>query len=188
MPDNLIVQLAGCADRQGDVTAFVSNQRAEFFGVYLGLPGAFEHQQDHESLEAAQAHVLRFLTEDPSRALDDKTFDNDDEQHWLDVAETVHSMYTGIYGDNLQGCCPLIADEIQRSIGGDVVAGEIWWFGGTCRRTHWWVEKEGLVLDPMGDYLLSFEESTGRTEHHRDRAIFDSVLPLYEKWRIGAKQ
>jgi len=38
-----------------------------------------------------------------------------------------------------------------------VVAGELTWYGGTCRRTHWWVEKDGQVVDPMGDDFLRSE-------------------------------
>ena len=188
MLNAMTVQVAGCIEAHNYVTPFVSNQRAQFFGVYLGVPGAFEHQDDHPTLDAAYAHVRALLEADHGRQFDDQTFDSEEEQAWHDHAETVHAMYTGVYGNNPQGCCLLIADEIAKEIGGEVVAGEIWWFGGTCRRTHWWAEKDGLVLDPMGAYLLSFEEATGRTEHHRDRAIFDSLLPLYEKWRIGAKQ
>lgn len=96
----------------------------------------------------------------------------------------VFDKYKAIYGDNLQGCCLLLADEISAAVGGDVVAGELTWYGGSCRRTHWWVEKDGEVLDPMGDAFLSGEEYTGRLEAHRERVIFDSLLPQYERWRI----
>jgi hypothetical protein len=84
------------------------------------------------------------------------------------TAEMIHEKYKAAYGTNLQGCCLLIADEIADTVGGEVVAGELTWYGGSCRRTHWWVEKE----------------YTGRLEAHRDRGIFDSVLPQYERWRI----
>ncbi len=99
-------------------------------------------------------------------------------------ARRVFDKYTAAYRGDVQGCCLLIADEIQRGIGGEVVAGELTWFGGTCRRTHWWVEKDGQTIDPMGDRLLSFEESPGRHEVHRDRCIFDAVLPQFERWRV----
>lgn len=101
------------------------------------------------------------------------------------LVNAIFDLYMMEYGGEIQGCCPLIADEIQRSVGGDVVAGELTWYGGSCSRTHWWVEKDGQTLDPMGDWLLSFEEATGRKEHHRDRAVFDSILPHYERWRIS---
>jgi hypothetical protein len=100
------------------------------------------------------------------------------------TAEMIHEKYKAAYGANLQGCCLLIADEISDTVGGEVVAGELTWYGGSCRRTHWWVEKDGQTIDPMGDEFLSSEEYTGREEAHRDRAIFDSVLPQYERWRI----
>jgi hypothetical protein len=101
------------------------------------------------------------------------------------LVSAIFDLYQMKYGSEIQGCCLLIADEIQRTVGGDVVAGELTWYGGSCRRTHWWVEKDGQTLDPMGDWLLSFEDQTGRCEHHRDRAVFDSILPNYERWRIS---
>ncbi len=97
----------------------------------------------------------------------------------------VFDKYTAIYGNNLHGCCLLIADEINKAIGGEVVAGKLTWYGGTCSRTHWWVEKDGRTIDPMGDEILGYEEYTGRVVVHRNSAIFDSLLPNYEKWRIG---
>ena len=78
----------------------------------------------------------------------------------------------------------LIADEIAEVVGGHVVAGYLTWYGGSCRRSHWWVDKNGQTIDPMGDEFLSSEESTGRTEVHRNRMVFDSLLPQYEKWRV----
>lgn len=102
---------------------------------------------------------------------------------WV-IAKNVFYKYHEHYSGETQGCCLLIADEIQRAIGGEVVAGELTWYGGSCRRTHWWVVKDGKVIDPMGDYLLSFEEWPGRYEHHRDRAMFKQLLPQYEQWRL----
>lgn len=80
-----------------------------------------------------------------------------------EMVQEIHAKYAAAYGSNLQGCCPLIADEIQRAIGGQVVAGELTWYGGSCRRTHWWVEKDGQVVDPMGDDFLRIEVATGRS-------------------------
>lgn len=102
----------------------------------------------------------------------------------LDGSVQIYEKYRAAYGDNLQGCCPLIADEIQQAIGGEVVAGELTWFGGSCRRTHWWVEKDGQILDPMGEAFLSSEEYTGREVAHRDESIFRRILPHYEQWRV----
>ena len=106
-------------------------------------------------------------------------------KHWQTIADTIFRKYQNRFGDIPQGCCLLIADEISRLVGGDVVAGELTWYGGSCRRTHWWVEKDGVVLDPMGDYFLSFEDYPGRTEIHKDAALFKKLLPEYEQWRIG---
>lgn len=102
----------------------------------------------------------------------------------MGVAKDVWDAYTAAYGRETQGCCLLIADEIQKRVGGEVVAGFVTWYGGSCRRSHWWVEKDGETLDPMGDYVLSFEVATGRVEAHRDRERFDSLLPQYEGFRI----
>lgn len=99
------------------------------------------------------------------------------------VPEMVFEKYKAAYGST-QGCCLLIADEIQRAIGGDVVAGELTWYGGSCRRTHWWVEIDGETIDPSGDDFLSTEEATQRIEIHRERSIFDALLPRYEKYRL----
>jgi hypothetical protein len=101
-----------------------------------------------------------------------------------EAAQDIHAKYAAAYGSNLQGCCLLIAYEIQKAIGGDVVAGELTWYGGSCRRTHWWVEKDGQVIDPMGDELLRTEEATGRSEAHRDYEVFEMLLPQYARWRI----
>lgn len=98
--------------------------------------------------------------------------------------EMIIEKYHGVWGKNLQGCCLLIADEIASAVDGEIVAGELTWFGGSCRRTHWWVEKDGVVIDPMGDEFLQGEENTGRKEAHRDREIFDNLLPQYEKYRV----
>lgn len=101
----------------------------------------------------------------------------------MSPADRIYQKYVGAYFGEVQGCCPLIADEIQRAVGGEIVAGYLTWNGGACRRSHWWVVKDGSVIDPMGDYLLSFEDYPGREECHRDRAIFDAILPQYEQWR-----
>jgi hypothetical protein len=101
-------------------------------------------------------------------------------------AEAIFRRYLKHYDGEVQGCCPVIADEIQRAIGGEVVAGELTWFGGSCRRTHWWVEKDGQVIDPMGDWFLEREIAPGRDEHHRNRATFEAILPDFERWRVPA--
>lgn len=101
------------------------------------------------------------------------------------VARAVHQKYVRHYDGEIQGCCPLIADEIQREVGGEVVAGEITFYGGTQRRTHWWVDLGGVTLDPMGDDMMSCpEDFAERIEVHRDRSIFDAILPKYEQWRV----
>lgn len=101
------------------------------------------------------------------------------------VAAAIYDKYMRRYDGEIQGCCPLIADEIHRAIGGEVVAGWITFFGGSQRRTHWWVEKDGVTLDPMGDEFMKYpEDYAAREEAHRDRDIFDRILPQYEQWRV----
>lgn len=100
------------------------------------------------------------------------------------TAKAVFRKYFDRYDSEVQGCCPLIADEIRKAVGGEIVAGDLTWYGGTCRRTHWWVELEGTVLDPMGDWFLEKEDGPGRTEEHRDIQIFEAILPRYERWRV----
>lgn len=101
------------------------------------------------------------------------------------IASNVYRKYRNRYGDELQGCCLLIADEILREAGGDVVAGYLTWYGGSCRRSHWWVEYDGEILDPFGDEFLSYEEATGREEVHRDKGMFRKLLPQYEQYRVA---
>lgn len=96
----------------------------------------------------------------------------------------IYAKYQRKYGRELQGCCLLLADEIQRAIGGEIVAGYLTWYGGSCRRSHWWVEKDGAVIDPMGDEILSYEDAPGREEAHRDESQFRNLLPRYEQYRV----
>lgn len=103
----------------------------------------------------------------------------------IDAADSIYRKYHDHYDGEIQGCCPLIADEISCATGGAVVAGEITFFGGSQRRTHWWVDLRGVILDPMGDAMMTEpRDYAERVEIHRDRAIFDAILPQYEQWRI----
>ena len=97
-------------------------------------------------------------------------------------AKTIYGAYVRAYHGEIQGCCPVIADDIINQIGGVPVAGYLI-LGGTTR-THWWVDMDGVVLDPMGDDYLSYETYGARQEEHRDRSIFDAILPHYEQWRV----
>ena len=105
-----------------------------------------------------------------------------------DTPLSILGKYNDAYDGDIQGCCPLIADEIQKAVGGEVVAGFLFWNGGSCCRLHWWVVKDNKVIDPMGDDILRFEDYPGREEIHRDRNEFDAILPDYEQWRnTGSK-
>lgn len=96
----------------------------------------------------------------------------------------IYKKYKDAYDSDVQGCCLLIAKEIIDTIGGEPVAGELTWYSGSCRRTHWWVVKDGEIIDPMGEDLLSTEVAVGRMEVHRDINIFESLLPRYRRWKI----
>ncbi len=99
----------------------------------------------------------------------------------IKVAKEIYQKYYNHYDGEIQGCCPLIADEIAQATGGTVVAGEITFYGGTVRRTHWWAEANDVTLDPMGDAMISDPRDFGeRIEAHRDRNIFEAILPDYE--------
>lgn len=101
----------------------------------------------------------------------------------LSVARAIFDRYRKHYDGEVQGCCLVIADDIQRAVGGNVVAGELVWLGGQ-RRTHWWVDKDGITIDPMGDWMFMPEDFMHREEAHRDRSQFEALLPQYERWRL----
>ena len=99
------------------------------------------------------------------------------------TARNIFERYRVHYDGEVQGCCPLIADEIQRAVGGELVAGELVYLGSN-RRTHWWVEKDGVILDPMGDWMFAPDDFMHREEVHRDRGEFETILPRFEQWRV----
>lgn len=101
-----------------------------------------------------------------------------------DKAFAIFERYRDHHSGDLRGAFIVIADEIQQAIGGVCVAGQLFWKPGV-RVTHWWVEKNGVVYDPMGGHVLSDKtEPKGRHEVHRDRAVFDIVIQKFEPWRI----
>lgn len=100
------------------------------------------------------------------------------------VAEAIFRRYAKHWDGEVQGCCILIADEIHRAIGGEIVAGWLVWLGSN-RRTHWWVEKDGITIDPMGDWMFLPEDYMHREESHRDPAIFERLIGDYEQWRAA---
>ena len=51
------------------------------------------------------------------------------------TVEMIHEKYKAAYGSNLQGCCPLIADEIQTGMGR---TGELLASPGALRRAFMW--------------------------------------------------
>jgi len=97
------------------------------------------------------------------------------------IAQRIFQKYYTAFDGEIQGCCLVIADEIKKVIGGEVVAGFLCMCG--IERSHWWIEKDGEIFDPMGDKYKN-EINFHRREEHRDFEIFLSLLPRYEKYRI----
>lgn len=93
-----------------------------------------------------------------------------------EIAEMVYESYKGIYGNNIQGLCGQLAKDIQLQIGGTITAGYLTWYSGSCKRSHWWVEKDGEVIDPMGDDRIGGEIEYGHEKIHQDLDIFNECL------------
>jgi hypothetical protein len=100
------------------------------------------------------------------------------------VAQAILKRYAKHWDGEIQGCCILIADEIHRAIGGEIVAGWLVWAGGN-RRSHWWVEKDGVTFDPMGDWMFAPEDYMHHEEEHRDVSVFHRIIGDYEQWRAA---
>lgn len=81
-----------------------------------------------------------------------------------DIVESLYAGYSSIYGFP-QGKCEEIARTIKNSIGGKMVGG-ILVINHVTHRTHWWVEKNGEIIDPMADELK--ETDTVRHAHVED--------------------
>ncbi len=97
------------------------------------------------------------------------------------TATKIFHKYHSAFDGDVQGACIVIADEIRKAIGGDCVAGYLCMCG--IERSHWWVEKDGRVYDPMGD-MYKNEIGFHRREAHRNREEFNAVLPKYERYRL----
>lgn len=70
----VFAQVAGCIEEAGEVRAFVSNETAQFWTLYIGEPGAYEAAADfehpHDALEAAETSIAQGIAD----VLDDRTF------------------------------------------------------------------------------------------------------------------
>lgn len=53
-----VVQLCGCLMQDNDTAPFVSNEAAEFYGVYVGEPGNFQWQADFKHYEDAFTYAV----------------------------------------------------------------------------------------------------------------------------------
>jgi hypothetical protein len=86
---------------------------------------------------------------------------SDEDQNAVDF---IYLRYKTMYGFP-QGFCGQIAEEIQSKIGGELVAGYLAFSGHT--REHWWVNIDGVVIDPMSDELQEKDQHR-HVEVHRD--------------------
>ena len=98
------------------------------------------------------------------------------------VVDYIYRKYLEYYDNEAQGCCPVIADTIQKTIGGKIICGYLNF--NTGRREHWWVEKDGIVHDSMGDEYVN-EPGFRRIEVHRNITEMNKILPEYEQYRIN---
>ena len=53
----LFVQITGCVSVNGNVAPFMSNEEAEFYGVYVGKPGEYRWQADFLHYEDAMIYA-----------------------------------------------------------------------------------------------------------------------------------
>lgn len=98
------------------------------------------------------------------------------------IAREIFERYKKAFDNEMQGLCLIISDETQKAIGGEVVAGFLCMCG--IKRSHWWVEIEnGKVIDFMGNEYKN-EIGFHRREEHRNKSIFESLLPKYEHYRL----
>ena len=69
----LFVQITGCVSVNGNVAPFMSNEEAEFYGVYVGKPGEYRWQADFLHYEDAMAYALA-VHKTFGCLIDDKTY------------------------------------------------------------------------------------------------------------------
>lgn len=67
------VQITGCFEDEGQIVPFVSNEDADFFGVYIGEPGSYAWQADFRHYEDALVYVMA-IHKHHDIPIDDKTF------------------------------------------------------------------------------------------------------------------
>lgn len=97
-------------------------------------------------------------------------------------AQEIYDRYNDHYDGDTQGCCVVIAMEIAKTIGGECVAGYIDYRYG--QRSHWWVEKDGEIVDPMAQHYFAKDPYT-HVEVHRDVSEFLKCYENYRQYEIG---
>ncbi len=99
----------------------------------------------------------------------------------IKIAQEIYDNYHKAFDGDVQGACIIITDEIRHAINGTPVAGFLCMYG--IERPHWWIEKNGVTIDPMGDRYKD-EINFHRKEAHRSLTEFNAILPRYEKYRL----
>lgn len=67
------VQVCGCFDMNGNVVPFISNEEAEFYGVYVGEEGEYRWQADFLRYDVAMAYATA-ISKARGLPIDDKTY------------------------------------------------------------------------------------------------------------------
>lgn len=73
----VFAQICGCRvseDASKEVIPFVSHEKAEFYGVYLGKPGNYRSMSDHVTYSSALKAAAEFVEQGKAEKVDDKTF------------------------------------------------------------------------------------------------------------------
>ena len=93
--------------------------------------------------------------------------------------ERIYAGFKAAYGFP-QGECEKLARSIQKEIGGEVVAGFLKFNGGD--REHWWVNKDGEIVDPMSDELMK-SDPHHHLEVHRNTDLNKPERSTLEEFR-----
>jgi len=80
------------------------------------------------------------------------------------IIDFIYLRYKAMYGFP-QGYCGQIAEEIQKTIGGELVAGYLAF--PSHNREHWWLDLDNKIIDPMSVELQKTDPHR-HIEIHRD--------------------
>ena len=69
-----LVQVTGCRREGDEIYPFMSHEKSDFYGVYVGRPGRYVHAVDLPSYSEAMHTAAKMVTSGSVRAIDDATF------------------------------------------------------------------------------------------------------------------